>query len=187
MAAGRPRATHLTFGGFQEWAEVLGGVLDVAGVPGFLNNRRELFEQADEENAGIKVFLADWKARYGTTIPVTTKELLDVAKNHPLDIASKSDHGLLVRLGRLIGRLVDRWYAIGNDVPVAVKRLDGRAGVVAWRLVERAVGGDGGAGGSVPRHVSREEEPPVAVGGVGEVTEHIPPNPPIPTAEELPF
>lgn len=185
VAAGRPLATHLTFGGFQEWAGVLGGVLDMAGVPGFLGNRRDLFEQADEENASIRAFLADWLAKYGTENSVTTKELLDVAKNHPLDIAAKSDHGLLVRLGRLIGGLVDRWYAVTDDGTVAVKRLDGRAGVVAWRLVERVDGGVGGTGGCAPRHMTRESNSITAVAGVGEVTGDIPPTPSIPTTQLL--
>jgi hypothetical protein len=181
MAAGKPLATGLAFGGFQEWAEVLGGVLTVAGVPGFLDNRGTLFEQADEENTILKAFLTDWRARYGT-IPVATKELLDIAKSHPLDITAKNDHGMLVRLGRLIGRIVDRWFRLTDGPSVAVKRTGGRAGIDGWRLVERVDGGNGGSGGNAPRQRAR--------GNVQfEVSGDNPPNPPNPPTEpeaELP-
>ena len=136
IAAGRPRAPRVAFGGFQIWADILGGVLTVAAIPDFLANRSELFAQADEENLITKAFLADWRARYGT-IPVATKELLDLAKTHPLDITAKTDQGMLVRLGRLIGRLVDRWFTVEGptgSTPVAVKRVGDKPGGVAWCL-----------------------------------------------------
>src|SRR5262249_32643245 len=40
VAAGRP-AGEQTLGMFESWAEVLGGILQVAGVPGLLANARE--------------------------------------------------------------------------------------------------------------------------------------------------
>jgi len=146
IAAKRHRAT-VTFGGFQDWAEVLGGVLEAVGVPGFLDNRRQLFEQSDEENILIKSFLSAWLAAYGET-PVATKELLDnIAKNHPLDIGAKTEQGMLVRLGKLVGGIVDRWYSLDDDTrssAVAVKRVGNKAGGVAWQLRR---GGSGGSGG----------------------------------------
>jgi hypothetical protein len=144
IAAGRPRAAGLVFGGFQQWAEILGGVLHFAGVDGFMDNRRLLFEQADQENAVTTAFLSDWWTKYGTA-PVTTKELLDLAKNHALPIGAKTDHGMLVRLGMLVGGIVDRWYRLEDALVVGVKRDKGRRGVVAWRLEQ---GGSGGSGWS---------------------------------------
>jgi hypothetical protein len=139
FAKGRPRASGVAFGGFQAWAEILGGVLEVAGILGFLDNRRQLFDQADEENIIIKAFLMDWQGRYGT-LPVATKELLEIAKTHPLDITAKTDQGMLVRLGRLIGRLVDRWFTLEGGkgtTTVAVKRIGDKPGGVAWHLASR--------------------------------------------------
>jgi hypothetical protein len=43
IAAGRP--LHETrLGSFEKWSEVMGGVLKVAGIPGFLGNLNELYE-----------------------------------------------------------------------------------------------------------------------------------------------
>ena len=77
-----------------------------------------------------------------------------MAKNHPLDIAAKSEQGLLVRLGRLIGRIVDRRYHL-DGVSVAVKRGGDRAGVAAWHLAEEGVRGDGGDVGDHTRQCAR--------------------------------
>ena len=175
IQAGRLLAKDLTFGGFQEWAEILGGVLAHAGIPGFLDNRRTLFEQADEDNTIIKAFLSDWWARYGKA-PVATNELLDVAKPHALDIAAKTDLGVLRRLGRLIASIVDRWYHLseGPTPTLAVKRTKGRAGVAGWRLEEQGNGGLGGFGGLPTRHCARELGEMELTG----LTQPIPPNHP---------
>jgi putative DNA primase/helicase len=50
IAAGRP-SPSVSLGGFQHWARVVGGILEVATVPGFLTNLDELYEQADAEGA----------------------------------------------------------------------------------------------------------------------------------------
>ena len=50
VAAGRPQHRK-TIGSFEGWAEVMGGILEVAGVPGFLGNLKEMYERADAEGA----------------------------------------------------------------------------------------------------------------------------------------
>jgi hypothetical protein len=49
LAKGRLRGRY-TFGSFQDWAEVIGGVLDAAGIPGFLGNTQEFQDQAVDEH-----------------------------------------------------------------------------------------------------------------------------------------
>ena len=48
IAAGMPRHQK-TIGSFEGWAQVMGGILEVAGVPGFLGNLKEMYERADAE------------------------------------------------------------------------------------------------------------------------------------------
>jgi hypothetical protein len=132
VTAGRPLAA-IAFGGFAEWAGVLGGVLQIAGIPGFLANRRTLFEQADEESAHVRAFLADWWTAHGDT-PVLVKALIELAKGHPLPIASRSEQGTLIRLGQLIQSLEDRRYDLGG-CGVAVRRAGAAKRAVLWRLV----------------------------------------------------
>lgn len=131
IAAGRPRS-DVAFGGFEDWAAVLGGVLNVAGIPGFLGNRRELFEKADEESAHVRAFLSDWWDTHKDT-PVLVKALIDLAKGHPLPIASKSEQGMLIRLGQLVQSLEDRRYSLG-DLAVTVRRAGEFKRAVLWSL-----------------------------------------------------
>jgi Bifunctional DNA primase/polymerase, N-terminal len=136
IAAGRPLA-DVAFGGFDEWAAVLGGVLKVAGVPTFLGNRQTLFDQADEENAEVRAFLADWWEQHGAG-DVAVKELLDIAKNHALNISSRSEQGQLVSLGRLVAGIEDRPYDLGEGLRVAVRRGGRRKRAVLWRLAHES-------------------------------------------------
>jgi hypothetical protein len=47
-AAGRPEGSA-RLGSYESWSAVLGGVLDVAGVPGFLQGREHLYEESNPE------------------------------------------------------------------------------------------------------------------------------------------
>jgi putative DNA primase/helicase len=132
IAAGRPLAA-VAFGGYEGWASVLGGVLGVAGIEGFLANRPQLFASADEESATIRAFLAAWWGRYADE-GVATKALLDLAKDQALDIAAKTEHGQLVRLGRLVASLEDRQYDLGGGLLLAVRRAGREQRAVRWCL-----------------------------------------------------
>jgi putative DNA primase/helicase len=39
----------VTLGSFESWAGVLGGILHVAGIPGFLDNAAEFYKRSDAE------------------------------------------------------------------------------------------------------------------------------------------
>jgi hypothetical protein len=132
IASGRP-LTSVAFGGFQTWANVMGGILRVAGIDGFLENREDLFRRADEESASIRGFLAAWWDTHDTTA-VPIKALLEIAKDHALDIAAKSDQGMLVRLGRLVQSLEDRTYNLGDGLEVKVRRGGSHQRAVLWGL-----------------------------------------------------
>jgi hypothetical protein len=61
-SAGQPRAKLAPFGNFERWQEVHGGVLEVAGIPEFLGNRRQLRVEQDEENTQWGAFLREaWR------------------------------------------------------------------------------------------------------------------------------
>jgi putative DNA primase/helicase len=137
ITAGQPIAKGTAFGGFEAWAAVLGGVLDVAGIPGFLNNRRSPFEQADEEGAHVRAFLASWWRDFRDT-PMATRELVEMAKGHELPLSARTEHGMLVQLGKLIKGIEDRQYTIGADLVVAVRRAGTESDkAILWRLLRR--------------------------------------------------
>jgi len=57
FAAGQPRASTPPVGSFEHWTEVVGGILQYAGVDGFLTNSETLFEQSDTERSDWETFL----------------------------------------------------------------------------------------------------------------------------------
>jgi putative DNA primase/helicase len=116
LAAGRPSG-EANLGSFESWASTIGGILKVAGVPGFLANADQLYIQADAENQEWRAFVARWWDTHADG-RVGTDQLYDIAD----DLAYQE--GLLVevlgdggerskrtRLGKALGRLRDRIFS----------------------------------------------------------------------------
>jgi putative DNA primase/helicase len=82
VEAGRPRDRRATLGSFESWSETMGGILDVAGVPGFLANAEELYELSDAEGTLWRSFVAAWWDRFGTA-EVGTADLFPIAGECP--------------------------------------------------------------------------------------------------------
>ena len=55
-----------TIGGFEEWANTIGGILAHAGFTGFLGNLVFMYEQADVETPQWEEFLAAWLEVFGS-------------------------------------------------------------------------------------------------------------------------
>ncbi len=65
IVAGRPQASLPVVGGFDSWANAIGGILAHAGVDGFLGNQNTMYDQADTDAAEWQAFLAGWREVYG--------------------------------------------------------------------------------------------------------------------------
>ena len=133
IAAGKPRHAH-TLGSFEAWAEVMGGILEVAGVPGFLANLDEMYEAADAEGAVWRTFVGLWWDRHGTG-EVSTKDLHEVALacEPPLPLGTGTEHSQRIRLGKALGRMRDRVFALG-DLKVRIKAIGVRHQAQRWKL-----------------------------------------------------
>ena len=78
IAAGQP--LHKTrLGSFEKWSEVMGGVLEVAGIPGFLGNLNELYEAADSDGQMWREFTGAWWEAYREE-PKKVSELTQVLR-----------------------------------------------------------------------------------------------------------
>ncbi|GAH73885.1 unnamed protein product, partial [marine sediment metagenome] len=77
LAASRPKAKTPPLGSYESWASVIGGILKVAGIEGFLTNLDELYERADSEGAVWRRFMGIWWDKFGE-VAVGVKDL------HPL-------------------------------------------------------------------------------------------------------
>ena len=112
IAAGRPQHPE-TIGSFEGWAQVLGGILDVAGVPGFLGNLEDMYERADAEGSGWRVFIAQWWERFGTQ-PVGVADLFELAGQTDLPLARGDERAKRTSLGQALRRTRDRIFMVGE-------------------------------------------------------------------------
>lgn len=131
--AGSPSGAR-NLGSYEAWAAVMGGILDVAGIPGFLANLDEFRGETDSEEEANRSFVTAWHDKFGDAV-VGVSDLLPVASND-LNLGDGTERSQKTRLGRHLGRLRDRVVA-GYRVSRAGK--DGRAGTIRWRLEDAPV------------------------------------------------
>ena len=135
--AGQPGGAA-SLGRFEAWARVLGGILDVAGIPGFLSNRARALDEADRDTGDWTALCAAWDERYGE-FAVTAKDVLSVARGRQLllDIwGGRSELGAQQRFGHALARCRDRVFG-GYRIVTAPR--EGETGNAAYRLQPIAV------------------------------------------------
>lgn len=141
IAKGKPSPAHDTpsFGSFEKWRDVMGGILAVNGIPGFLGNVRDLDGNVDEESLADEQFVTAWWERFDETA-VSTNALLDEVNSkidEPLIEGSSSDHGARTKMGLYLRRLHEQVFEIEEQqnrrTTVRVEKI-GRKGHPFWRL-----------------------------------------------------
>ena len=134
------RTARRVIGSYENWSRIMGGVLEVAGVAGFLGNLDEMLAAADGEGAVWRSFVGAWWDRFGTA-EVGTGDLFEVALacEPPLPLGSGGDRSQRTRLGKALGRLRDRVFAIASrNLRVdAARHLSGCAALETRRWKER--------------------------------------------------
>ena len=135
IAAGRPRGTR-SIGSYEAWAQVMGGVLGVAGIEGFLGNLDEMLAAADGEGAalaGLRRRLVG-PLRHGggrhrrpaRLRPGGGAAAAPRIRRRPLADGS--------RLGKALGRMRDRVFRL-DGITVRVEAAGIRHQAQRWRLV----------------------------------------------------
>ncbi len=113
LAAGRPEGTR-TLGMYEHWTRVIGGILDVARIPGFLRNLEEFYERADMDGTSLADFIAAWWDAHGNH-ERKVSELHGIALESGIDLGEKSEQSQKVRLGKLLREMRDRVFSVGKD------------------------------------------------------------------------
>lgn len=133
IAAGRPRGTR-SIGSYESWAQTLGGVLEVAGIEGFLGNLEEMMEASDGEGGVWRSFVSAWWDRFGTA-EVGAGDLYELALTcePPLPLGFGNDRSQRIRLGKALGRVRDRIFRI-RQLSVRVEGSGTHQGAQRWRL-----------------------------------------------------
>lgn len=124
-AAGCPAAPGPSIGGFQRWADTIGGILAHAGVPGFLGNIAELYADGDHDSTAWEAFLTAIDSHFHGD-RFTTGELAEALSTPefsdalPDELASKTHTpGFKAALGKALR-----------------SRLDTRHGEYGWHIAD---------------------------------------------------
>ena len=139
--AGMPEGTA-TLGSYESWAAVLGGILETAGVEGFLSGREYLHGEADDEAKDWAGLLAAWRHEQGDT-PATAAYVLSLARRQGLLPTLWAGHSTLAaqqRTGRALQKVRDRVF---GGLRVRYAGPDSRTSSASYRVdpTLRAPGG----------------------------------------------
>lgn len=118
ILAGRPMPKRVpTMGSFEEWSRTIGGILEFAGVNGFLSNLNKMYDDA-ETGQGIEGFLgACYDVFWGK--PLTAREIKrELKKNEELqdslpDWLDYEDKGFTRQLGNLFASKEGAYFSNG--------------------------------------------------------------------------
>jgi putative DNA primase/helicase len=143
---------------YESYSEVIGGILEVANVPGFLEIPDEQVRLEDDVS-DLAPLVPLWRQRFQFE-PVSAAELLPLCTE--VDLRGKTGQEQKIRLGQLLRANRDRQFG-----DVAMVTAGSRDGSNLWRLTP--IGDGSSTNGRV-----RE---PVRARGVGELGECLPPLP----------
>jgi len=132
LAAGRPVGGK-SLGSFYSWSETIGGILDHAGVTGFLENTKQFYQAADQEGEQWRAFVEVWWEEYGDRW-VSPTDLFDLADRRDLIsfvLCGKTERAQKIRLGKALGGLRDRRFGDRK----LVTGTDGHKKITVYRLV----------------------------------------------------
>jgi len=133
IAAGKPKGT-VTLGSFERWATVMGGILDNAGIAGFLDNLNEFYEAADTEGAVWRQFVAVWWAQHRDA-EVGVKGLFDLTDQvEGFDLGKGTDKALRTTFGKQLGKQRDR---VIGEYRIVFARVAHKTNM--WRLLPTTI------------------------------------------------
>jgi hypothetical protein len=138
FAAGCPKPGSPILGSFEEWCVVAGGILEFAGIAGFLGNLDELYKQSDPTTAAWEAFLLELYRRMpkagfkGAEIATRVRDDLELRAALPEDLGDlEPTANFQRRLGKALLKRVGRRY---GDSGVHLVRVGTRQGAVVWSV-----------------------------------------------------
>jgi hypothetical protein len=136
FVAGCPKSRSPTLGSFEDWCRITGGILEFAGVPGFLDNLDEMYKQADPPTASWEAFLLELHLRMpksgfkGAEVVARLRDDPDLRTTLPKDLGDLDPVGSFQRkLGKALLKRVGRRY---GESGVHLERIGTRQGAVVW-------------------------------------------------------
>jgi hypothetical protein len=140
IVAGRPQGGNTTLGSFESWCEVVGGILEYAGLNGFLDNLQEMYrdtaddeDDADQWSAFVDAIFTEFQGETWTI-----KELLKGIRGMyseglreavPYELGNlpekDDDRPYMTKLGKAIHERAGQVFEIGGDNNKRVKLVRG--------------------------------------------------------------
>lgn len=133
ITQGRPSADQ-SIGSFESYSSVVGGILKVAGIDGFLEDAEQLYDQADIEGREWRPFIAAWWEEFGPRW-VSPGELHRLALDKDLlgyVLGDKGERSQKIRLGKALQGMRDRQFGRHR----IVTEPDTNSGAARYRLVK---------------------------------------------------
>jgi len=129
VAAGKPLWREKIMGSYEHWTGVMGGILDVARVEGFLGNLRHFYEQASTtEGIAWSAFVERWWDVCGSQ-EVLVADLIPLAIESSVELKGETEHAQKISLGMKLSG--NRDTVVGDfQITPAGKR----SGAAVWRL-----------------------------------------------------
>jgi len=112
----------------------MGGVLEVAGIEGFLCNIEETMEASDTEGGSWRGFVSGWWNRFGTA-EVGTGDLFDLVANcePPLPLGPGNEKSQRTRLGKALGKMRDQVFDL-DTTKVRIRLIGVSHQAKRWQL-----------------------------------------------------
>ena len=110
VQAGAPKREDAQMGGFTEWTKALGGLLDWAEIPGFMDSRDATSIELDEEAGEWYTLLAHWYQMFETR-PMSLREVLaepDISEHLPL--TNRNEKPVARQFGQWCSARMGRYY-----------------------------------------------------------------------------
>ncbi len=123
-AAGEPKPDTELLGSFEEWTRTVGGILQFAGVEGFLGNLETLYEQLNDETAVWAGFLEALHVYFGEErangnrdeLTFTSKELAGIIRDSYRDGFDNGAETIVERLPDYILKKLNRGDPISRTL-----------------------------------------------------------------------
>jgi len=116
---GRPDFTGRVLGGYESWSRVVGGILEAAGIEGFLGNLLEFRQSSDPEREAWKTFIRTWYSSEPLRKEAGVKDLFPLAiADETLTpfLTSKEERGQKTQLGSLLKKKLGKVVVL-TDFP----------------------------------------------------------------------
>jgi hypothetical protein len=117
-------------GSFERWAEVMGGILDVAGVEGFLDNAPLLYDRTDSTSEAWRGFFTEWHVVHGDKAVGVAQVFALAGKYLAEELGDKNERSQQIKLGKKLKENVERIYSGLQLTPAGEYQ-----GAIRYRLV----------------------------------------------------